>query len=82
MSNAVDKLETAGLVVRARGIAGDRRRVDIAVTPEGARLLRAARSSRTAWLAEQLQRLTPDQMAALEAAVDPLTALVEGSVPR
>jgi len=59
MSNAVDKLETAGLVVRARGIAGDRRRVDIAVTPEGARLLRAARSSRTAWLAEQLQRLTP-----------------------
>jgi len=33
MSNAVDKLETAGLVARARGIAGDRRRVDIAVTP-------------------------------------------------
>ena len=82
MSNAVDKLETAGLVARARGIAGDRRRVDIAVTPAGARLLRPARGSRTAWLAEQLQRLTPDQMAALEAAVDPLTALVEGSVPR
>jgi DNA-binding MarR family transcriptional regulator len=56
--------------------------VDIAVTPEGTRLLRAARSSRTAWLAEQLQRLTPDQLATLEAAVDPLTALVEGSVPR
>ena len=82
MSNAVDKLEAAGLVARARGIAGDRRRVDIAVTPEGTRLLRAARSSRTAWLAEQLQRLTPDQLATLEAAVDPLTALVEGSVPR
>jgi DNA-binding MarR family transcriptional regulator len=82
MSNAVDKLEAAGLVARARGIAGDRRRVDIVVTPEGARLLRAARNSRTAWLAEQLQRLTPDQLAALEAAVDPLTALVEGSVPR
>jgi DNA-binding MarR family transcriptional regulator len=82
MSNAVDRLETAGLVARARGIAGDRRRVDIGVTPEGTRLLRAARNSRTAWLAEQLQRLTPDQLAALEAAVDPLTALVEGSVPR
>jgi len=82
MSNAVDKLEAAGLVARARGIAGDRRRVDIAVTPEGTRLLRAARNSRTAWLAEQLQRLTPDQLAALEAALDPLTALVEGSVPR
>jgi DNA-binding MarR family transcriptional regulator len=82
MSNAVDKLEAAGLVARARGITGDRRRVDITVTPEGTRLLRAARNSRTAWLAEQLQRLTPDQLAALEAAVDPLTALVEGSVPR
>lgn len=82
MSNAVDKLEAAGLVARARGIAGDRRRVDIAVTPEGTRLLRAARNSRTAWLAEQLERLTPDQLAALEAAVDPLTALVEGSILR
>jgi DNA-binding MarR family transcriptional regulator len=82
MSNAVDKLEAAGLVARARGIAGDRRRVDIAVTPEGARLLRTARSSRTAWLAEQLRRLTPDQLATLEGAVEPLTALVEGSAPR
>ena len=82
MSNAVDKLETAGLVARARGIAGDRRRVDIAVTPEGARLLRTARGSRTAWLAEQLRRLTPDQLATLEGAVEPLTALVEGSSSR
>ena len=82
MSNAVDKLETAGLVARARGIAGDRRRVDIAGTPEGARLLRTARGSRTAWLAEQLRRLTPDQLATLEGAVEPLTALVEGSASR
>jgi DNA-binding MarR family transcriptional regulator len=82
MSNAVDKLETAGLVTRARGITGDRRRVDIAVTPEGARVLRAARSSRTAWLAEQLGRLSPEQTAALEAAIDPLAALVEGDAPR
>ncbi|HBV94713.1 MAG: MarR family transcriptional regulator [Candidatus Dormibacteria bacterium] len=82
MSNAVDKLEAAGLVTRARGIAGDRRRVDIAVTPEGTRALRSARNSRTAWLAEQLGRLSPDQVAALEAAVEPLTALVEGDAPR
>jgi DNA-binding MarR family transcriptional regulator len=82
MSNAVDKLEAAGLVVRARGSAGDRRRVDIAVTPEGARVLRSARSSRTAWLAEQLRVLTPEQLAALEAALEPLTALVEGGTPR
>ena len=82
MSNAVDKLEAAGLVTRARGIAGDRRRVDIAVTPEGARALRSARNSRTAWLAEQLRRLSPEQVAALEAAVQPLTALVEGDAPR
>jgi DNA-binding MarR family transcriptional regulator len=82
MSNAVDKLEAAGLVTRVRGIAGDRRRVDIAVTPEGARVLRSARSSRTAWLAEQLRRLTPEQTAALEAAIEPLAALVEGDAPR
>jgi DNA-binding MarR family transcriptional regulator len=81
MSNAVDKLEAAGLVTRARGMAGDRRRVDIGITPEGARVLRAARSSRTAWLAEQLRLLTPDQVAALEAAVEPLTVLVEGGTP-
>ncbi|MGP8160217.1 MAG: MarR family winged helix-turn-helix transcriptional regulator [Candidatus Dormibacteria bacterium] len=82
MSNAVDKLEAAGLVARVRGIAGDRRRVDIAVTPEGARVLRSAGSSRTAWLAEQLRRLTPEQTAALEAAIEPLAALVEGDAPR
>jgi DNA-binding MarR family transcriptional regulator len=82
MSNAVDKLEAAGLVTRVRGIAGDRRRVDIAVTAEGARVLRSARNSRTAWLAEQLRRLTPEQTAALEAAIEPLAALVEGDAPR
>jgi DNA-binding MarR family transcriptional regulator len=82
MSNAVDKLEMAGLVTRARGVAGDRRRVDIAVTAEGARVLRAARSSRTAWLADQLRRLTPEQLAALEAAIEPLSALVEESGSR
>jgi DNA-binding MarR family transcriptional regulator len=82
MSNAVDKLEAAGLVARARGIAGDRRRVDIAVTPEGARILRLARSNRTAWLAEQIGRLTPEQVATLEAALEPLTALVEDGTAR
>jgi len=82
MSNAVDKLEAAGLVTRARGTAGDRRRVDIAVTPEGARVLRAVRSSRTAWLAEQLRGLTPAQLAALEAAIEPLAAVVGDTGPR
>jgi len=82
MSNAVDKLEAAGLVARARGTVGDRRRVDIAVTPEGARVLRAARSSRTAWLAEQLRRLTPDQLAAIEAAIEPLATVVGDTGPR
>ncbi|MGO8686287.1 MAG: MarR family winged helix-turn-helix transcriptional regulator [Candidatus Dormibacteria bacterium] len=81
MSNAVDKLEAAGLVTRARGIAGDRRRVDIAVTPEGARILRSARSSRTAWLAEQIGRLTPEQVAILETAIEPLTALAGDGPP-
>ena len=78
MSSAVDKLEAAGLVVRARGTSGDRRRVDVALTSEGSRVLRLARGSRTAWLAEQLKRLSPEQVESLQAAIAPLTELVEG----
>lgn len=77
MSNAVDKLEAAGLATRTRGAVADRRRVEVTLTESGSRLLRSVRSNRTAWLAERLRRLTPEQRAALEAAVEPLAALVE-----
>ncbi len=75
MSNAIDKLEAAGLAVRSREGSGDRRRVGVSATPEGARVVRAARRSRTAFLAERLARLTPEQRAAVDAAIEALQAI-------
>ena len=50
MSGYVDRLEKAGLVTRVRS-EQDRRRVGLDVTEQGLRVLRSARSRRTAWLA-------------------------------
>lgn len=75
MSKHVDRLEAAGLVTRTPG--GDRRRVEIALTPEGRRTLRRVRSHRTAWLAERLRRLGEDDLLALERAIEPLATLLE-----
>ncbi len=75
MSNAVDKLEAAGLAVRSRAAADDRRRVGVTVSEQGARVLRVARTSRNAWLAERLRRLTPEQRGAVEAALDALETI-------
>lgn len=76
MSKHVDRLESAGLVTRSPG--GDRRRVEIELTPAGRRTLRRVRSHRTAWLAERLGRLDDDALAAVERAVEPLATLLEG----
>jgi DNA-binding MarR family transcriptional regulator len=77
MSNHVDRLERDGLVERTPS-ADDRRRVGVSLTDEGQRVLRRVRSRRTAWLASRLGGLTPDELAAVEAAVEPLSRLVEG----
>lgn len=76
VSNHIDKLEAAGMVTRTRA-ATDRRRVGLAVTVEGQRVLRAVRSRRTAWLASRLRDLPADQLRAVEGAIDALRALVE-----
>jgi DNA-binding MarR family transcriptional regulator len=73
----VDKLEAAALVSRQRDLATDRRRVGLAISPEGERVLRTVRSRRTAWLASRLAAISPEQRAAVEAAIDGLTALVD-----
>ncbi len=73
---AVDRLQAAGYVTRLRESTGDRRRVGLAVTPEGSALLRRVRSRRTAWLAARLQALTDDERARIADAVDALSALV------
>jgi DNA-binding MarR family transcriptional regulator len=76
LSGHVDRLERAGLLVRVRSTV-DRRRVGLELTPEGERLLRSVRERRTAWLAERLAGLEPDDLQKIEAAVEPLRRLLE-----
>jgi DNA-binding MarR family transcriptional regulator len=76
MSAHVDRLEAAGLVTRRRSDR-DRRRVELEVTEAGVRILRSARRRRTAWLAERLRRLEPDELERIEAALPALERLLE-----
>jgi DNA-binding MarR family transcriptional regulator len=76
MSGYVDRLERAGLVRRTPD-RNDRRRHGLSVTPEGERVLRSVKSRRSAWLAARLERLSPEQLEAVDAAVEPLLALIE-----
>jgi DNA-binding MarR family transcriptional regulator len=76
MSGYVDRLERAGLVRRTPD-PNDRRRHGLFVTEEGDRVLRSVKSRRTAWLAARLEHLDPDELAALDAAVEPLLSLIE-----
>jgi DNA-binding MarR family transcriptional regulator len=75
----IDRLEASGLVTRRQG-ERDRRRVDLEVTAEGQRVLRAIRTKRTAWLSARLGNLAEADLAAVAAAIAPLEALlVEGA---
>jgi DNA-binding MarR family transcriptional regulator len=76
MTAAVDRLAAAGLIARSRSVR-DGRRVEVALTEEGHRVLRSARRRRTAWLASRLARLDPSELAAIEAAVPALNRLLE-----
>ena len=76
MSKFVAKLEDAGLVQRA-SVAGDQRRVGLSLTPAGHKVLRSVKSKRTAWLAARLRQLEPQQLEALDAAIEPLAYLLE-----
>src|SRR5215211_747925 len=76
MSGHVDRLERAGLVERTPN-PDDRRRHGLSVTPEGERVLRSVKSRRTAWLASRLERLSPEELEAVDRAVEPLLALIE-----
>lgn len=76
LSGHLDRLEAAGLVARVRA-DDDRRRVGVALTPEGTRLIRRIRARRTTWLAERLDGLERDQLAAVADALPALRLLVE-----
>jgi DNA-binding MarR family transcriptional regulator len=76
MSGHIDRLQALGLARRDPD-PGDRRRHVLALTPEGETVLRRVRSRRTAWLATRLQALSPEELAAVDAALDPLARLLE-----
>jgi DNA-binding MarR family transcriptional regulator len=77
MSRHVTRLVNAGLVRRSEDAAGDRRRVGLELTDEAERVLRQVRSRRTAWLAARLRALDDEELEAIDAAVEPLQALLE-----
>ena len=76
MSKFVGRLEEAGLV-KVEPVAGDRRRIRVTLTRNGQRVLRSVKSKRTAWLAARLGTLDDDQLEVLDAAVEPLSLLLE-----
>src|SRR5262245_11566649 len=78
MSGYVDRLERAGLVQKTQD-PNDKRRQGLSLTDEGERVLRSVKSRRTAWLAARLEQLEPEELAALDAAVEPLMRLLEGA---
>jgi DNA-binding MarR family transcriptional regulator len=75
MSKFVARLEDTGLVQRAP-VEGDQRRVGLSLTPAGHKVLRSVRSKRTAWLSARLGQLEPEEIEAIDAAVEPLSRLL------
>jgi DNA-binding MarR family transcriptional regulator len=76
LTKHVDRLERDGLVVRTPS-PSDKRRIGVALTEEGQRVLRRVRSRRTAWLASRLRGLDARELAAVEAAIEPLSRLLK-----
>ena len=79
MSVSIARIEKAGLVSRTIDLH-DRRRQALTLTPEGERILRTLRTRRTVWLAARLDRLPPEKLAAVEAALEPLAELLDEDV--
>jgi DNA-binding MarR family transcriptional regulator len=75
MSKHISRLEAKGLVRRTE--VADRRRVGLELTAEGTRVLASVKRRRTAWLAERLRGLSPEELEAIDAAVEPLLKLLE-----
>ena len=78
MSKFVARLQEAGLVARAP-VAGDQRRVGLSLTADGQKVLRSVKSKRTAWLSARLRQLEPEQLEAIDAAIEPLAHLLEAT---
>jgi DNA-binding MarR family transcriptional regulator len=75
MSKFISRLEEAGLVQR-EPVEGDQRRVGLTLTSAGQKVLRSVKSKRTAWLSARLRELDPDELEAIDAAIEPLAHLL------
>jgi DNA-binding MarR family transcriptional regulator len=75
MSKAIGRLEAQGLLTRRQ--LEDRRRFGLSVSDEGKRVLTSVKRRRTAWLAERLRGLEPEELERIDAAVEPLLKLLE-----
>jgi DNA-binding MarR family transcriptional regulator len=76
MTRIVAHLEELGLVAREAD-AADRRVARVRITADGTRLLDRNRKRRNAFLADRLRGLSPDDVAAVEAALPVLEKLLE-----
>jgi DNA-binding MarR family transcriptional regulator len=75
ITKVAGKLVDEGLAVR-RVDETDRRIVRLEVTDAGIRQLEANREKRMTWLAERLERCSPDELACLSAAADVIVRLI------
>jgi DNA-binding MarR family transcriptional regulator len=76
VTRVVARLEEAGLIERTADLY-DRRSSLLAATAKGRALLEELRTRKTAFLAERLEGLTPDERATLEKAADILERVLE-----
>lgn len=76
MSKHIDRVVREGWVERTPS-ERDRRRIGLTLTDEGRRVLRNVRSRRTVWLSRRLGELSPRELAAVDAAIEPLSLLLD-----
>jgi DNA-binding MarR family transcriptional regulator len=74
MTRIIARLEERGYLTRTPD-PGDRRQVVVAASPAGRAMLGEDRRRRDAWIAQRLRSLTPEEVAALRAAVPVLEKL-------
>lgn len=75
MSGQVKALEAAGLLARTAPDPDDRRRSGLVLSETGQAHLQALRTQRLDWLSQRIARLSPAQMTALAAAIEPLALI-------
>lgn len=81
MSVHIKQLEAAGLLRRIEGAHNDRRRVGLAITDAGEKVLAQVRDLRTQWLAGRIARLSAEERDSILRAVAPLIKLSEQVTP-